>query len=137
MGRRVRSPSGPSALVALDLRPHCKLVASLTFSQVYKICEKVRLTIRVSVSASRCLQDSESKSLSSCSGRVGKERPIDRGQRHLGAVLSQQHLAGARANGAVFRKPGQTKGAKKLSALGISFKRRQRDMKQRVIREEN
>jgi hypothetical protein len=52
-------------------------------------------------------------------------------------VLSQQHLAGARANGAVSRKPGQTKRAKKVSALGISFKRRQRDMKQRVIREKN
>jgi hypothetical protein len=52
-------------------------------------------------------------------------------------VLSQQHLCGARANGAVFRKPCQAKGAKKVSALGIGFKRRQGDMKQRVIRDEN
>jgi hypothetical protein len=91
----------------------------------------------VSVSASRRVQDSESKTLSVYRPRVGKERPIDRRQRHFGTVLSQQHLAGACANGAVLRKPCQTKGAKKVSALGISFKRRHRDMKQWVIREEN
>jgi hypothetical protein len=52
-------------------------------------------------------------------------------------VLSQQHLAGARANGAVSRKPSQAKRAKKVSTLGISFKSRQRYMKQRVFREKN
>jgi hypothetical protein len=78
-----------------------------------------------------------SKSLCSDSRRVGKERPVYCGERHFGTVLSQQHLAGARTNGAVFRKPGQAKGAKKVSAPGIRFKCRQRDMKQWVIREEN
>src|SRR6516162_6007179 len=100
-------------------------------------CGSRTLSHRVRLSVRHCLQDSESKSLSGWSGWIGKERPIDRGQRHLGTVLSEQHLAGAHANSAVFRKLCQTKGAKKLSALGIGFKRRQRDMKQRVIRDEN
>ena len=38
---------------------------------------------------------------------LGEERVIDGGQREPGLVLLQQHLAGAPADGAAFRKPGQ------------------------------
>ena len=63
----------------------------------------------MSVSVGHRLQDSESKTLRGYSRRVDEKRPIDRGQRHFGTVLGQQHLAGAHANGAVFRKPCQAK----------------------------
>ena len=83
------------------------------------------------------VQDSEPKALGGYSGRVCEEGPVDCGECHLGTVLSQQHFAGARANDAVFGKSCQGKGAKKVGAPGIGFKRRKRDMKQRMIGEEN
>ena len=83
------------------------------------------------------VQNFKSKMFSALVHWIGQERLINRGQCEFGTLLRQQHLACARANNAVFRKPRQTERAKKVSARGISFKARQCDVKQRVIWKEN
>jgi hypothetical protein len=52
--------------------------------------------------------DLESKTLSGYVRGICEKRLIDRGQREFGTMLRQQHLAGARADNAVFREPRQT-----------------------------
>jgi hypothetical protein len=47
----------------------------------------------------------ESETLSGDTCWIGEKRLIDRGQREFGTALCEQHLAGACANGTVFRKP--------------------------------
>jgi hypothetical protein len=81
--------------------------------------------------------DFESKTSSGNVCGVYEKRLIDCRQGEFGTLLREQHLAGARANNAVFRESGQTERAKKVSALGIGFKPRQCDMEQGVIREGN
>jgi hypothetical protein len=68
---------------------------------------------------------------------IGEERLLDGSQRKPRLVLRQQHLASASTDGAVFREPHQAEGAKKVSAFGVGFKPRERDMQQRVIGKEN
>jgi hypothetical protein len=61
----------------------------------------------VSVSSGHRFQDLESKTLSAQVHWIGEERVVNRDQREFGTVLCQQHLAGARANNAVFRERRQ------------------------------
>ena len=60
------------------------------------------------VSSRHRIQNFESETLGGQVRRIGEERLINRSQRQFGPVLRQQHLAGARAENAVFREPRQT-----------------------------
>src|ERR1700740_1675333 len=82
------------------------------------------------------IQDVHSKTSSRLVCWIGEERVIDGGQREPGLVLRQEHLAGAPADGAASREPGQPERAKKVSTLGLGFKPRERDMQQWVIGKE-
>ena len=92
---------------------------------------------RLGVLSGHRVQNFGSEALSGQVGRIGEECFIDRSQCQLRPVLRQQHLASAPAENAVFRKPSQAEGAKKVSAFRVSFKPRVRDVQQRVIGQEN
>jgi hypothetical protein len=65
------------------------------------------LKLQASVSSGHRVQDLESKTLSGRIQWIGEQRLVDRSQSEFGAVLCQQHLARARADGAAFRESGQ------------------------------
>src|ERR1700751_4885213 len=91
----------------------------------------------MSVSSCHGVSDLESKTLGLQVRWICKECLIDRGQSEVETMLYQQHLSGPRADEDVFREPRKAEKKKKVSAIRVRLKPRQRDMKQRMIGEED